>query len=65
MNGLGIFYLNMRKGIDILWEHANVDRARIGVTGLSGGGSGCQQAEAVWFAGAVGCVLPLAGVGIS
>ncbi|MBN8730532.1 MAG: acetylxylan esterase [Acidobacteria bacterium] len=38
MNGLGIFYLNMRKGIDILWEHANVDRARIGVTGLSGGG---------------------------
>ena len=38
MNGLGIFYLNMRKGVDILWEHANVDRARIGVTGLSGGG---------------------------
>ena len=38
MNGLGIFYLNMRKGIDILWEHAKVDRGRIGVTGLSGGG---------------------------
>jgi poly(3-hydroxybutyrate) depolymerase len=38
MNGLGIFYLNMRKGVDILWEHAKVDRARIGVTGLSGGG---------------------------
>ena len=38
MNGLGIFYLAMRKGVDILWEHAQVDRARIGVTGLSGGG---------------------------
>ena len=38
MNGLGIFYLNMRKGIDILWDHAKVDRERIGVTGLSGGG---------------------------
>ncbi len=38
MNGLGIFYLAMRKGVDILWDHGKVDRARIGVTGLSGGG---------------------------
>ena len=37
-NGLGIFYLAMRKGVDILWENSKVDRARIGVTGLSGGG---------------------------
>lgn len=37
-NGLGLFYLAMRRGVDILWEHEKVDRTRIGVTGLSGGG---------------------------
>ena len=35
---LGIFYLEMRKGLDYLYNHPNVDRNRIGVTGLSGGG---------------------------
>jgi len=38
-NAAGIFYLQMRKGLDYLWDHPNVDRARIGMTGLSGGGS--------------------------
>jgi dienelactone hydrolase len=33
----GLFYLAMRKGLDYLYEHPNVDRERIGVTGLSGG----------------------------
>jgi hypothetical protein len=33
----GLFYLAMRRGLDYLFEHANVDRSRIGVTGLSGG----------------------------
>jgi len=37
-NGVGLFYLAMRKGLDYLYQHANVDRARVGVTGLSGGG---------------------------
>ena len=37
-NELGIFYLEMRKGLDYLYNHPNVDRNRIGVTGLSGGG---------------------------
>lgn len=37
-NGLGIFYLAMRRGLDYLYSDARVDRNRIGVTGLSGGG---------------------------
>jgi dienelactone hydrolase len=37
-NELGIFYLEMRKGLDYLYNHPNVDPNRIGVTGLSGGG---------------------------
>ncbi len=36
-NATGFFYLAMRRPLDYLWEHAHVDRARIGVTGLSGG----------------------------
>jgi len=37
-NGVGLFYLAMRRGLDYLYQHSNVDRARLGVTGLSGGG---------------------------
>jgi dienelactone hydrolase len=37
-NAVGLFYLAMRRGLDFLWEHPNVDRTRIAVTGLSGGG---------------------------
>ncbi len=37
-NEVGLFYLAMRKGLDYLYEHPSVDRGRIGVTGLSGGG---------------------------
>jgi dienelactone hydrolase len=37
-NGVGLFYLAMRKGLDYLYDYPNTDRARVGVTGLSGGG---------------------------
>ena len=37
-NGVGLFYLAMRKGLDYLYDQANADRTRIGVTDLSGVG---------------------------
>ena len=38
MNGVGIFYLAMQRGLDYLASNPNVDPERLGVTGLSGGG---------------------------
>ncbi len=38
VNAIGLFYLAMRRGLDYLYNHPHVDRNRLGVTGLSGGG---------------------------
>ncbi|HEU0005109.1 MAG TPA: hypothetical protein VFS12_03865, partial [Terriglobia bacterium] len=37
-NELGLFILAMRRGLDYLYQHPNIDRSRLGMTGLSGGG---------------------------
>jgi dienelactone hydrolase len=37
-NPVGLFYLAMRRGLDYLYDRPDVDRSRLAVTGLSGGG---------------------------
>src|SRR5438876_8899378 len=37
-SGLAVFYLAMRRGLDLLEAHPHADPKRLAVTGLSGGG---------------------------
>ncbi len=36
--GVGLFYLAMRKALDVLLAHPQIDKRRVAMTGLSGGG---------------------------
>jgi len=36
--GLGVFYLAMKRGLDVLLAHRHADTERVAMTGLSGGG---------------------------
>jgi len=38
LSGVGLFYLAMSKGLDVLLAHKNADSKRVCMTGLSGGG---------------------------
>lgn len=59
LSGSGLFYTAMRKGLDFLAAHPGVDPARIGVTGLSGGG--WQTAVLSGFDPRVAAAIPNAG----
>jgi dienelactone hydrolase len=59
LSGVGVFYLNMRKGLDYLYDLPSVDRARIGMTGLSGGG--WQTIMLSSLDERVGAAVPVAG----
>jgi dienelactone hydrolase len=58
-NGLGLFYLAMRRGLDYLYDDPRVDRTRIGMTGLSGGG--WQTMLLSSLDSRVGAAVPVAG----
>jgi hypothetical protein len=38
VSGVGVFYLLMKRGLDVLLAHRNADLDRVAMTGLSGGG---------------------------
>lgn len=38
LSGVGLFYLAMKRGLDVLLDHEHCDPERVAMTGLSGGG---------------------------
>src|SRR5438876_2391874 len=58
-SGLAVFYLAMRRGLDLLDVHPHADRERLVVTGLSGGGW-----QTIWLSALdprVAASVPVAG----
>jgi len=57
--GVAIFYLAMKRGLDVLLAHPHCDRARVAMTGLSGGG--WQTAVLSALDERVRAIVPVAG----
>ena len=51
--GVSVFYLGMKRGLDVLLAHRNADRTRVAMTGLSGGGWHCASSLSDWETGRV------------
>ncbi len=60
-SGLGLFYLAMRRGLDFLESDRGVDRRRIGMTGVSGGGWQTIMLSALAGPNEIRAAVPVAG----
>ncbi|MFA6109977.1 MAG: acetylxylan esterase [Candidatus Latescibacterota bacterium] len=57
--GIAVFYLAVKRGLDLLLAHPHADRSRVAMTGLSGGG--WQTAVLSALDERIGVVIPVAG----
>ncbi len=57
--GVGVMYLAMKRGLDVLLAHRHADPERVAMTGLSGGG--WQTAVLSAIDERVGAILPVSG----
>ncbi len=57
--GVGVMYLAMKRGLDVLLSHKHADPERVAMTGLSGGG--WQTAVLSAIDERIGAILPVSG----